>query len=519
MNLVSIKRRYIWGGFAFSLLLLSLQALLYPSLVLSLCALLPILGLYFFTEKAPDANHYASESALELHQFAEKISDNTSKNAISAARVSFSSSRLKKSIDNILHASQRIESNAEQMIVTEQQTAHLSERGLESSSHVRTLSAQSQESLHQSIEYMHKLEAQSRHNNALVETLNARSHDIQAITLTIQEIAGQTNLLALNAAIEAARAGEHGRGFAVVADEVRNLASRTSSATQEVDKMVNDIQQQTQQVAAQLKQLIDDVTDSIQLVTTAGGQLDNIAQLADSLEAQMQEIAQGTQNNHQQLDELFHDIRSMHTNLEESDQETVQLTDDALRLEEQVETLNEQLSEIALSPFHQRMYDLAQQGAAQALEFITKDIEQGNISAKDLFDRHYQVIDQNSSITTYRSRFDAYTDQRFPSVQEHILKQHPHLLYSVFTTNDGYIPTHNQHVSLPLTGNYEYDLAHHRSKRVYTDPVSTRCGTHTQSMLLQTYVRDTGELMHDLSVPLYIAGKHWGCFRLGYRPQ
>lgn len=70
-----------------------------------------------------------------------------------------------------------------------------------------------------------------------------------------------------------------------------------------------------------------------------------------------------------------------------------------------------------------------------------------------------------------------------------------------------------------MTGNYEKDLVSSRTKRIFNDRTGLRCGKNTEIFLLQTYKRDTGEVMHDLSSPIYVNGKHWGGFRIGYLAQ
>ena len=144
-----------------------------------------------------------------------------------------------------------------------------------------------------------------------VERLGESSDRIGEIVATIDEIADQTNLLALNAAIEAARAGEHGKGFAVVADEVRQLAERTSQATQEISGMIEQVQSETQRAVHSMRQGTEKVESGQTMAREAGEALDGIVERVEEVIDRVTQIAAATEEQSTTSEQISQSIESI----------------------------------------------------------------------------------------------------------------------------------------------------------------------------------------------------------------
>ncbi|MBT1073209.1 methyl-accepting chemotaxis protein [Pelotalea chapellei] len=168
-----------------------------------------------------------------------------------------------------------------------------------------------------------------------VERLGKRSDEIGEIVGTIEDIADQTNLLALNAAIEAARAGEQGRGFAVVADEVRALAERTTKATRMIDEMISAVQSETASAVCSMKQGVDDVSIGLAEARRSGAVLGEILNQVDTVTRQLNQIATAAE----QQTSTTHEISGNMHHITEVVQETAQGTRDSASAADQLNLL------------------------------------------------------------------------------------------------------------------------------------------------------------------------------------
>ena len=234
--------------------------------------------------------------------------------------------------DQLLHASEEVAERAraqsdaassmaasvEEMAVSIDQVRENADEAHGISCQAGNLSVEGATVIHNAASEMRKISDAVQASSVIVEDLGRQSDQISTIVNTIKEIADQTNLLALNAAIEAARAGEQGRGFAVVADEVRKLAERTSLSTTEITDMVSKIQNGTRSAVNSMQAGVNQVSSGVELANQAGDSINRIREGAERVTHVVNGISDSIREQSQAGNQIAHQLESIAQMSEES---------------------------------------------------------------------------------------------------------------------------------------------------------------------------------------------------------
>lgn len=240
--------------------------------------------------------------------------------SVSAAtnRLTSSTIQLSSTADQVARASEgqdervlQSASAVEEMTMTAGEVARNSTEAARIAQETAEMARDGQEVMTQTVSEMQQISEVVGRAAQIIMTLGQSSDQIGEIVRVIEDIADQTNLLALNAAIEAARAGEQGRGFAVVADEVRKLAERTTKATKEIGDMIRHIQQDTKSAVSSMDQGTNQVGQGVELANKTGEALVKIHSMVNSTAEMIRQIANAAEEQSMATRQIASDLESV----------------------------------------------------------------------------------------------------------------------------------------------------------------------------------------------------------------
>jgi len=246
-----------------------------------------------------------------LHGLMRSIADTAEHVAIASKEISSAAAQQSQGAGTQKDQAAKVATAMQQMSSTVMQVSENSSRAAEASHHAADTARQGGAIVEQTLIKMRVIADSVEGTAKKMEELGRSSDQIGRIAGVIDDIADQTNLLALNAAIEAARAGEQGRGFAVVADEVRKLAERTVTATKEIAQMIHTIQEETKAAVTAMQAGTSQVEEGVQFTSRAGDSLKQIIRMAEQVGEMITQIATAAVEQSNASNEVNHNMEQI----------------------------------------------------------------------------------------------------------------------------------------------------------------------------------------------------------------
>ena len=361
---------------------------------------------------------------------------------------------------------------------------------------------------------------------SLVETLTehvtgfaAAMDQVRRSSQEIDQIAETTNILALNATIEAMRAGEQGRTFAVVANEVKTLASETRKATEEIGRTIDTLGNEAEQVIEKIQTGAAASSHAKNSVSAIEDTMRSVTDLLVEVDGQQDQIARNTAtisgHVHRVQDVLNDFDRSVSVNEAQLEQARGSMEE----LEMTASEMFDRIVQAGLSPQDSALVEAARAHALEAGRMAEAAIASGELTIEQLFDTDYREI-PGSRPTRYRTGLMDWAHDNWRHLLDKATQDDPRVMAAACTDMNGYLPTHLTKHSQPPTGDLVHDTRFCRNGRKILDPIDQKAKRSNAPYMMAVYRQEgdgrTYRVVRNVYVPLFVDGRRWGDLELAY---
>jgi methyl-accepting chemotaxis protein len=444
----------------------------------------------------------------------------------SCGEVSIGCSDVSGLIQSVIASSERLRAEHSALLGTVETLNTDQDQVAQACDESRLLSQRAIDQLAQGTGHIRASLAEIGHLLALVDTLTkhvtgfaAAMAQVRQCSYDIDQIAETTNILSLNAAIEAARAGDAGRGFAVVANEVKTLAGKTRKATDEIARTIDALGSEAEHVIAEIENGVkvrDAARSSVERIEDT---LVGVSDMVSEVDRQNDQIAQATGaiSNHvvrlQDVLAAFNDAARINEDKLGSARHRM---DD---LEETASVMFDRIVHAGLAPADSEMVQRAMEAAAEVTAIATAALAEGSLKEATLFDDKYDEV-PGTNPQLFRNRFCDWADANWRPVLDRIKASHPRIMATVCDDRNGFLPTHMSDRCRKPTGDYAHDLQFCRNGRMIYNAIDRRIknGDAAYSMAVYRHEGDGSQykVVRLASVPILINGRRWGDYEISY---
>ncbi|WP_425070372.1 methyl-accepting chemotaxis protein [Sagittula sp. S175] len=360
-----------------------------------------------------------------------------------------------------------------------------------------------------------------------VRSVNADSQSVEEMlmgvknsNMLISDIAWQVHILAVNAKIEAARAGQAGKGFSIVADSVQDLSKKTADAAETITKTVSrlsewmgELHRGAHVTATKAEDVITRNTENDQALSQIQYGIEQLREESHRLSQDAGEVRDSVMTTGQSVSDISDSVTSVAQGVDEATRRCFSLIDTS-------EEILQHSVALGGSGGDSAMITLVQDLAGRIIQAFEAEIDSGRISLDGMFSETYRPV-PGSNPEQVVTPFTEVTDRLLPAIQEPVLDSDPRVVFCAAVDRNGYLPTHNAKFSQPQGPDPVWNAANCRNRRIFNDRVGLKAGRNEKPFLLQVYRRDMGGgtfvMMKDLSAPITLRGRHWGGLRLAYK--